>query len=260
MKREDQARALPGKPRFSDEDASPERQAAAAAVASLLGAFPVIGNALSGASAFVNTRADALRWRQLNEWLESLRDAVERLSRTALDRDWLESDEAHRVFTALWESSLDILREDKVRLLAGAAVKLASLPAESRGFERRFTQIIIDLDLDELRVLSTLAASYGQNEERWVLNTSTRRAALNHSAANLFGPAFRDCVTAELLQDALRSMDRYGLAVIIREQTQGGDYTPQISIRPRERWNKFAAFLLESISLVATGGEHVEAG
>jgi len=225
-----------------------ERKAVDAAVAELVAALPVVGPALKAVLTFFDVRANELRLQQLEAWVSELMDRVESLGTEKLDRSWLAGEEGHRVVLALGEAALDLLREDKVRLLAGAAVSAAEAEVPWADSRREFARIIIEADLDVLATLAVFAHEFGTNEESWVLRTPAYAEELPQRSVGLdIAPELLASVNEHTVRDAVIALERFRLADRVDASASIPVAPSLTTIYPREAWREFAQFLLEAI-------------
>lgn len=99
--------------------------------AALAGAIPFAG---SVASEIIRAVAVRRQNRRLNEWLESLREDLERLGESSLNRDFLESEEFQDLFEEIATQVSDTRQEEK--LDAYRALFLNTVKAPEPSFDR----------------------------------------------------------------------------------------------------------------------------
>lgn len=230
------------------------RKAVDAAVAELVAALPMVGPPLKAILTFFDIRANELKLEQLEAWVSELKVRIELLGTEKLDRAWLASEDGRRVVLALGEAALDLLKEEKVRVLAGAAVTAAKADSPWANSRRDFARVIIEADLDVLVVLAVLAHEFGQQDDSWVLRTPAyAQELLQRSLGLQLDAGLLASVSEHTVRDAVLALERYRLADRVDASATIPVAPSLTTIYPRKAWRDFAQFLLESLGLRHSG-------
>lgn len=179
---------------------------------------------------------------------------MEHLGAEKLNRAWLHSDEGLRVVLALGEASLDLLRRDKVGVLAGAAVASSADNVPWDEHEIRFARLIVAAEYEVLVALWVLACDFGETTDGLNLKIAKYAQELEGRASGSELPHhLLSRVDEYTLRDALAALAAYRLADVTSESVRGPALPAIVTILPRNTWPAFAAYLRAAFVLSETG-------
>jgi hypothetical protein len=201
---------------------------------------------ISAIKNYAESCANELRFRQLETWLLEIKDRLEIYDKQEIDFNWLKSEPGLRVFLALGEGACDILKTEKIKLLANAQVTTMLINDADNNDKKWFARIVIDAELISLQIIYLMGLLFEAKLPQWKFEVEIKAIEIQKKFNELWGKSNEE-INSHLILDALDDMHKYRLCSVHWTPVAGSKMSGSLIVEPRPKWKIFLKILHETM-------------